>query len=100
MGSLFSVPFANNIDCDQVISAMKKEKIKIYAASLKGSELSQTPPFKGKTAVIIGNEAGGIKEETEHAADFSVKIPMKGGAQSLNAAAAASIIMYELSKNG
>ncbi|MDR1942413.1 MAG: RNA methyltransferase [Endomicrobium sp.] len=99
MGSIFKVPFINDIDCRDIMKIMKQEKIQTLAASLKGKDLSQMPAFKGKIALIIGNEGGGIQEETERASDFCVKIQMKGGAQSLNAAAAASIIMYELSKN-
>ena len=77
---------------------MRKENIKILAASLKGKEISDGKILKGKTALIIGNEANGINSETEKAADKLIKIPIKGEAESLNAAIAAAILMYETMK--
>ena len=48
--------------------------------------------------LIIGNEANGLTEKTIDTCDMKVTIPMKGRAESLNAAAAASIIMWEMIK--
>ena len=98
MGSLFNVPVIDDIDCLKLISLMKKANIKTLAASLKGKEISDGKILKGKTALIIGNEANGIKAETEKAADELIKIPMKQSAESLNAAIAAAILMYEMQK--
>jgi TrmH family RNA methyltransferase len=98
MGSLFNIPVIDGADCLALISEMKKENIKILAASLKGKEFKGNEILKGKTALIIGNEANGIKPETQKAADALIKIPMKNGTESLNAAIAASILMYEAMK--
>ena len=49
-------------------------------------------------AVIIGNEANGILDETKANADYLVTIPMQGRVESLNAAVAASISMWEMMK--
>lgn len=98
-GALFHVPVIDGVDCLNLISLMKEENIKILAASLNGKEISDGKILKGKAAVIIGNEAGGIGEETEKAADALLKIPMKNGTESLNAAIAAAILMYEMQKS-
>ncbi len=49
----------------------------------------------GNLIVAIGNEGSGITEEIEKQADMLLKIPMPGGAESLNAAVAASIVLFE-----
>jgi TrmH family RNA methyltransferase len=77
---------------------MKKEKITVFAASLNSKKYLNNIQFPQKSAFIIGNEAKGIKNEIETLANTLFKISMSGKAESLNAAVAASIIMYELSK--
>ena len=51
-----------------------------------------------RTGFLIGNEARGLTEETASMADAYVRIPMEGQVESLNAAVAASILMYEVSR--
>ncbi|MDR1401215.1 MAG: RNA methyltransferase [Endomicrobium sp.] len=98
MGSIFHLPIIDNIEIEDILNLMKKEKISILAASLKGKKYLNDIKFKNKSAFIIGNEAHGIKSETENLADTLVKIYTPGKAKSLNAAVAASVIMYEMSK--
>ena len=45
---------------------------------------------------IIGNEGNGVSEQVQQTATHRVRLPMRGGAESLNAAIAAAIMMYEL----
>ena len=47
------------------------------------------------TALVIGNEGGGVSAELAEMADIKVKIPMQGKLESLNASVAAGILMYE-----
>ena len=49
----------------------------------------------GKLIIVVGNEGNGVSSEVSDLADLLVKIPMPGGAESLNAAVAASIMMFE-----
>ena len=48
---------------------------------------------------MIGNEARGVSEAVMEVADVRLKLPMRGGAESLNAAVAAGIMMYELTRD-
>ena len=48
--------------------------------------------------MLIGNEARGISDAVRACADMRVRLPMRGGAESLNAAIAAGIMMYDLMK--
>jgi TrmH family RNA methyltransferase len=97
MGSLFHLPVVDNVNIEELLYLMKKEKFTVFAASLKGKKSIDDLKILSKSVFIIGNEANGIKQETEKSADILFKIPMPGKAESLNAAVAASIIMYELS---
>ena len=54
--------------------------------------------FRGKTAFFIGNEGNGLSDELSGQADCLIKIPMQGQVESLNAAMAAGILMYETSR--
>ncbi|MDR1784837.1 MAG: RNA methyltransferase [Endomicrobium sp.] len=98
MGSIFHLPVIDNIEVKDILDSMKNEKILTLAASPKGKKYLSEISLKTKSAFIIGNEARGIKNETENLTDISVKIYMSGKTKSLNAAIAASIIMYEISK--
>ncbi|MBQ7306311.1 MAG: RNA methyltransferase, partial [Clostridia bacterium] len=59
----------------------------------------QRSPVGEKFCLIIGNEGNGISDEVKATATHRVKLPMRGGAESLNAAIAAGIMMYDLMKD-
>lgn len=97
MGSIFRTPIYisnNTLDCLQVIKDMG---INILATSLEG-ELLYNKSFKDGCLCIIGNESRGVSSEIISMAEETIKIPMPGKAESLNAGVAASIIMYESMK--
>ncbi len=98
MGSIYRVPFYQTGDFFDVISDMKKLGIRIYAAHLQGEPYDTEGNFLSKCAFLIGNEANGLSERASSMADSLVKIPMKGKVESLNAAVAASILMYEVAR--
>ncbi|MCR4749657.1 MAG: RNA methyltransferase [Lachnospiraceae bacterium] len=98
MGSVYRVPFVYVDDLAYVTSKMKENGITIYAAHLKGKRLYDEVNYK-KTAFLIGNEGNGLKDETAALADEYIKIPMAGKVESLNAAVAASILMYEYGRS-
>lgn len=94
MGSVYRVPFMYTDNLPQTIEAMKAAGISVYAAHLKGQKYYDEISY-GKSAFLIGNEGNGLKEETANLADTYIKIPMEGSVESLNAAIATSILMYE-----
>lgn len=95
MGSIYRVPFLYVETLTEVLKEMKKRKITTYAAHLSGKEYYSTFSFKGGTAFLIGNEGNGLQKETADLADNYLKIPMEGQVESLNAAIAASLLIYE-----
>jgi rRNA methylases len=96
MGSLFHIPVLEAIDIPDLIKLAQEKNVKTFAASLQAQTNIKKVTLPEKCAVIIGNEANGISPETSEKAYGLIKIPMPGSAESLNAAVAASIIMYEL----
>jgi TrmH family RNA methyltransferase len=82
---------------DECFAFFESAKIDTIATHLKGKELG-SGDLKLPCAYFIGNEGDGLTDETSGRCSKLVKIPMKGKAESLNAAVAASVIGYELSK--
>ena len=95
MGSIYRVPFAIVEDVEEMLIGLHNAGIKTYAAHLAGKDYYDSFSFKEGTAFLIGNEGNGLKKETADAASAYLKIPMEGQVESLNAAIATSLLMYE-----
>lgn len=95
MGSVFRVPFAYVDSIQEAMESLHKEGIHTYAAHLEGKTYYQDISYKEPTAFLIGNEGGGLSKEAARLAERYIKIPMEGRVESLNAAVAAAVLMYE-----
>lgn len=95
MGSIYRVPFLYVEDMADTIQKLHKHGVHTYAAHLSGRIYYQDVSFKGPTAFIIGNEGNGLTKETADRAEKYIKIPMEGQVESLNAAVATALLMYE-----
>lgn len=95
MGSIYRVPFLYAEDLSQIIAELKKRKVHTYAAHLQGKEYYDVQELQEGCAFLIGNEGNGLKKETADLAERYIKIPMEGQLESLNAAVATAILMYE-----
>ena len=84
MGSIYRMPFL-----------YAEAGVSVYAAHLKGKTSYIKQDYRRGTAFLIGNEGNGLREETADLADVYIRIPMEGQVESLNAAVAASVLMYE-----
>ena len=98
MGSIYRIPFLYENDLAESIRKLQEKKIAVYAAHLQGAKIYDACTYRSGTAFLIGNEANGLREETAARADASVKIPMAGKVESLNAAVAASILLFEAAR--
>ena len=96
MGSIYRVPFVYVEDIKEAIYNMKSKNIKVYAAHLEGENEYFDTDISKSSAILIGNEGNGIKDETLKLVDEYIRIPMMGEVESLNAAVAASLLMYEV----
>ncbi len=98
MGSLFRVPLFYVSDLVGTITQLKNNGITVYAAHLKGETDYTDEAYEDRMAVLIGNEGSGLSDEITDKADRLVRIPMKGKLESLNAAVAAALLMYNTLK--
>lgn len=96
MGSIFQIPIVHIGDIIEVIDILKSKNINIISSSLDTDKYSYDIDFKSDCALVVGNEAKGISDEVIDASDKLVKIPMAGEAESLNAAIASGVLMYEV----
>lgn len=98
MGSIYRIPFYITDDLPDAINRLKERGIRTYAAHLKGSACYDEQDYTSGTAFLIGNEGNGLTGETASLADVYIRIPMGGQLESLNAAMAAGILMYEANR--
>lgn len=99
MGTVFQVPWTYL--SENWTEELKQEGYQTVAMALKEDSLSiDDPVFKKeeRLAIVLGTEGDGLKEDTITACDFTVKIPMAHGVDSLNVAAAGAVAFWELGK--
>lgn len=98
MGSIYRMPFVYVDDLIQTIKILKENGILSYAAHLKGKRSYDREDYTTGTAFLIGNEGNGLRDEVAETADTFIRIPMCGEVESLNAAVAASVLMFEAAR--
>lgn len=98
MGSIYRMPFAYVTDLKGAVLAMKRDGIRTYAAHLAGKHSYEEEDYTAPTAFMIGNEGNGLSDELAELSDHYIRIPMCGQVESLNAAVASAILMYEASR--
>ena len=96
MGAIYRLPFVYIEDMAYAIEKSKAKGYRVYAAHLEGKNYYDKINYSGKVGMIIGNEANGISCLVKDSATELIKIPMAGEVESLNAAIAAGILMYEV----
>ncbi len=98
MGSLYRVPFYITSSLPNTIRELKEKGVALYAAHLAGDLSYDRPDYTGAIGFLIGNEGKGLSPETAALADYYIRIPMEGKVESLNAAVAAALLMYETNR--
>ncbi len=98
MGSVYRMPCRYTNDLHADIEWLQQQGLQVFAAHLKGETSYDEQDCTGPTAFLIGNESKGLTDETAALADCYVRIPMLGQVESLNAAVASSILMYEAAR--
>lgn len=95
MGSIFKVPIIedNNLE---LTKSLRDKGFKLVTSTLETDNNFFDVNLKDNVIISVGNEGNGISEELKNLSDIAVKIPMPGNAESLNAAVAASIMIYEV----
>ena len=96
-GALEYVPVARVSNITKEIEKLKKAGLWIVCTDMKGTTYYDAD-LKGPIAIVIGNEGEGVSRLVKENCDFSIKIPMLGKIDSLNASVASGIVMYEVVK--
>jgi TrmH family RNA methyltransferase len=94
MGSLFHLPIASG-DLLEWLPAAAKQGVAVVTTSLQATLSCYDFDFCGPVWFVIGNEGQGVSAEVSAFATERIRIPMQGGAESLNAAMAATVVLFE-----
>lgn len=94
-GAVSYLPVARVPNLTALIKQLKKQGVWIFGAAMDGATGLYDADLKGPSAIVIGSEGGGMSRLVAESCDFTVSIPMKGRINSLNASAAAAILLYE-----
>ena len=99
-GSVLRMPFINADSADEAAGICRSCGKKLIGTSVRDARPFFEVDMSEGTALIIGNEGNGMSEGFHSLTDENVMIPMDGDIESLNAAVAAGIIMYNTKKEG
>ena len=99
MGSVFRVPMAWAEEGLSAVESFKAAGYAVIAAVLDGDPFYEREPLPPKVCLMIGNEGAGLTAALSAAATHRYRLPIRGGAESLNAAVAAAVMMYDIVNN-
>lgn len=94
-GAVSHIPVARVPNLTALMKDLQKRGVWIFGAEMNGSTSLYEADLKGPAAIVIGSEGSGMSRLVAETCDFTVSIPMKGKINSLNASAAAAILLYE-----
>jgi len=94
-GAVSYVPVARVANLASTLKELKKQGIWVFGTAAEGSTPLYDADLKGAAAIVIGSEGDGMSRLVAENCDFLVSIPMRGRISSLNASAAAAILLYE-----
>jgi len=94
-GAVSYLPVARVPNLPALLKDLKKQGVWVYGTAAEGSTTLYKADLKGPAAIVIGSEGDGMSRLVRECCDFLVSIPMSGKISSLNASAAAAILLYE-----
>ena len=94
-GAVSYMPVARVPNIAALLKDLKKQGIWVFGTAAEGTTTLYDADLKGAAAIVIGSEGDGMSRLVAENCDFLVSIPMKGKISSLNASAAAAILLYE-----
>jgi RNA methyltransferase, TrmH family len=95
MGAVFTQGLAR-ARWDEFLAWLRAREGQLVAASLRDARDYRGAPYQAPCFILVGNESRGLPIEYEEACDLRVTLPMRGKADSLNAAVAAAVLAYEV----
>jgi 23S rRNA (guanosine2251-2'-O)-methyltransferase len=98
MGALERVPVARATNLVAALERIKESGTWVYGASARDGVAPWAADLRGPVCLVLGSEGEGLRPLVARACDAVVAIPMAGGAESLNVAAAAAVLCYEVAR--
>ncbi len=98
VGMVFRIPIVLIGNVNQTIRDLKEKGYWSYGLVMGGTTALQKAVFDTPTLFVVGNESVGIREKTLELCDVPLSIPMSPRCESLNAATATSVVLYEYSR--
>ena len=95
MGSVFRIPMVRSENLPQALDRLAALGYALIAGDLRGQPFYRRPAVGERLCILIGNEGAGLSPIVLEKATLRLKLPIIGGAESLNAAVAASVMMYD-----
>ncbi len=99
-GTVFSVKVEEARKPLELIRNLKQNGVQLIAADARSRRSHWSVAYKLPAALLVGNESEGISRELKNEADLTVSIPLSGSVESLNAAVASAVILYEIIRPG
>ncbi len=99
MGTIYRLPIFYVDDLYAALDDLRARDIDIYAAALSATKRFSDISYGERCAIMIGNEGNGLSDRAISCANHTVLIPMAGSVESLNAAVAAALMMYEATRD-
>ncbi len=97
-GSLFRLPHVWGVGFGTVIDEIKSRGVRIVGTAMRSDRTVEDEDWRRPSAILLGNEGAGLSFEERNACDSIVRIPHAGAVDSLNAATAAGIVLYEAAR--
>jgi len=94
-GALYKIPVCRHDNFMQTMRFLQESGLQLVACTEKTKEFIYTPDYTAPTAIIMGSEEDGIRNEIIRIADHLAKIPMFGEIESLNVSVSTGVILYE-----
>ena len=94
-GAVSYLPVARVSNLVATLQELKEKGVWIYGTAAEGSSSLYKTDLRGPAAIVIGSEGDGMSRLTRENCDFLVSIPLRGNISSLNASAAAAVLLYE-----
>jgi TrmH family RNA methyltransferase len=97
-GSALRLPVVHGVAVPVLLAQLRVAGVRLYAASNASGLAPDQADLRRPAALLIGSEGAGLPREVEHSADALLRIPMASGVESLNAAVAAAVLLYEAAR--
>ena len=94
-GALYKIPVCRHNDFMQTVKFIQESGLQLVCCTEKTKEYIYKPDYTAPTAIVMGSEEDGVRNEIIRIADHLAKIPMHGEIESLNVSVATGIILYE-----